>query len=587
MPAWMSHVPWWVIAAAAVVLVVAVIAGLRALLARRATRPTAGGSGLHSGYLVATVLIASAALMLILVAFTMSYAALYESATWLADTQLTAINGGDLRFLFPLGIDAVIVYFLAMDLVMEWQGRRHPLNRWSAYGLSAITIVLNVAQGEGTTSSYLGHAGPPVVIILIAEGVAAWVRHLAGLAHGGASDRIPFGRWLAHPLSTLKVARLMLGSGITSYPDALEREQQRQLAYAMLREQYARRWRRATPRHLKWMLDNGYDLPTAFTIIRAMTASRVAMTAAEARSLLGEPADAPAPAPQAADRPVWRAAEISESYAAAPARRAARGRRTAADAGPADGGPAEGAARGTTREQPRDDRSDQGDRGYTPVLFQEPGPAPWPPRGEEAAAAPDVAARVAANGAAHERTGNTAAPERTVPSDAAIRAAEAQTGPPRRDESEPAAEAEPPAEPEPAAAPAREPRTEPAAPARSGLEPEPTPEADYAPEPQPAPEAEAQAAPDAQAEEEIAEPAPRRPPVPRISSQERRQQVRNLLETVPDISADEIAGHLGLSPRTVRRYLQEIIDTASGDGDYRIEEGEDGQPRMVQTAYGA
>ncbi|MFD0803820.1 DUF2637 domain-containing protein, partial [Streptomonospora algeriensis] len=314
MTAWMSQVPWWVIAAAALLLVILAISGLRTLLARRTTH-TATGSGLHSGYLVATALIAASALLLITVAFTMSYAALYESATWLARTQLTAINGGDLRFLFPLGIDAVIVYFLAMDLVMEWQGRRHPLNRWSAYGLSAITIVLNVSQGEGTTSSYLGHAGPPVVIILIAEGVAAWVRHLAGLAHGTATDRIPAGRWIAHPLSTLKVARLMLGSGIISYPDALEREQQRQLAYAMLREQYARRWRRATPRHLKWMLDNGYDLPACFRIIRAMTASRVAMTAEEARVLQGDPAAASAPAAPAAptaDGAQWRAVAIPE-----------------------------------------------------------------------------------------------------------------------------------------------------------------------------------------------------------------------------------------------------------------------------------
>lgn len=273
-----AAVPWWVIALLALVVVMAVVGGLRALLARRG--PARGR--LHGGHLLATVVIAVAALALILVAFTMSYAALYASATWLAGTELTAINDGDLRFLFPVGIDAVIVYFLAMDLVMEWQGRRHPLNRWAAYGLSAITIVLNVAQGQGGTASYLGHAGPPVVIILIAEGVAAWVRHLAGLAHGTSPDRIPAGRWIAHPLSTLKVARLMLGWGITSYPDALAREQRRQLAYAMLREQYGRAWRRATPRHLKWMLDNGYELDTAFEITRALTAHRVAMTAAEA-----------------------------------------------------------------------------------------------------------------------------------------------------------------------------------------------------------------------------------------------------------------------------------------------------------------
>ncbi|WP_028649585.1 DUF2637 domain-containing protein [Nocardiopsis sp. CNT312] len=282
---------WWVIAAAAVAVTALAVAAMRRAGSRR--RPGEGGAvrgsggSLPGGYVVATAVIAVVALALILVAFTMSYAALYQAATWLEDTQLRAINGGDLRFLFPLGIDAVIVYFLAMDLLMEWQGRRHPLNRWAAYTLSAITIVLNVSQGEETTASYLGHAGPPVVIILIAEGVAAWVRHLAGLAHGQAADRIPVGRWVAHPVSTARVARLMLGWGIGSYPQALEREQRRQLAYAMLREQYGRAWRRRTPRHLRWMLDNGYELDTAYELTRAMTVSAVAMTADEVAVLSG------------------------------------------------------------------------------------------------------------------------------------------------------------------------------------------------------------------------------------------------------------------------------------------------------------
>ncbi|GAA1755914.1 DUF2637 domain-containing protein [Streptomonospora arabica] len=549
MPAWISHVPWWVIAAAALVLVVVAISGLRALLARRGPR-TDARSGLHTGYLVATALIATAALLLITVAFTMSYAALYESATWLEDTQLTAINDGDLRFLFPLGIDAVIVYFLAMDLVMEWQGRRHPLNRWSAYGLSAITIVLNVSQGEGTTSSYLGHAGPPVVIILIAEGVAAWVRHLAGLAHGKAADRIPAGRWIAHPLSTLKVARLMLGSGITSYPDALEREQQRQLAYAMLREQYARRWRRATPRHLKWMLDNGYDLPTAFRIIRAMTASRVAMTAEEARALLGEPAG-PAPAPPADGRTRWRAVAAAERVGAVNGASA----NGASPPTPPAGGGADGAASGPAAagaEPGQAAAADQGERAYTPV-FQAPGPVGGADAVTEDAPGDRASAR---NG--HE-TGTAVRRPAASPGGASSEGLEEDGRPP-------AAEAPP--------GPGGE-----AGPADLRFAPEP--------EPDPGPEPAAGTEPATAYEEPSRESAPRRSarPLSRPSAQERKQQVRNLMETVPDITEDEIAGYLGVSARTVRKYRHEILATATNDG-YRVEEGEDGQPRLVNTGYG-
>ncbi|MDT0301913.1 DUF2637 domain-containing protein [Streptomonospora wellingtoniae] len=549
MPAWISHVPWWAIAAAALVLVVVAISGLRALLARRGPR-TDAYSGLHTGYLVATALIATAALLLITVAFTMSYAALYESATWLEDTQLTAINGGDLRFLFPLGIDAVIVYFLAMDLVMEWQGRRHPLNRWSAYGLSAITIVLNVSQGEGTTSSYLGHAGPPVVIILIAEGVAAWVRHLAGLAHGKAADRIPAGRWIAHPLSTLKVARLMLGSGITSYPDALEREQQRQLAYAMLREQYARRWRRATPRHLKWMLDNGYDLPTAFRIIRAMTASRVAMTAEEARALLGEPAGVPA-AP-AEGRARWRAVAAAEQAGAVNGASA----NGAAPSAPTVGGGADDAASrpAAGADAGRAAAADQSERAYTPVFQAAPGPS----------AGPDGAPEDAPGGRASAHNGREA--------DTAAQQPTASSAGPGSEQPE-----------EGGRAPAADAPAAPGGDGPAGLRFTPEPAAE--PERQPEPADGTGPAPPY--EEPSRESAPRRStsPLSRPSAQERKQQVRNLMETVPDITEDEIAGYLGVSARTVRKYRHEILATAANDG-YRVEEGEDGQPRLVHSGYG-
>ncbi|RNL80715.1 DUF2637 domain-containing protein [Halostreptopolyspora alba] len=451
MSAWMADARWWVIAAAALLVVALVVSALRAALMRRRS----SRSVLHGGYLVATVVIAAAALVLITIAFTMSYAALYASASWLADTQLRVINDGDLRFLFPLGIDAVIVYFLAMDLVMEWQGRRHPLNRWAAYGLSAITVVLNVSQGEGTTASYLGHAGPPVVIILIAEGVAAWVRHLAGLAHGTATDRIPAGRWIAHPLSTLKVARLMLGSGITSYPDALEREQQRQLAYAMLREQYGRTWRRSTPRHLKWMLDHGYDLATAFAIIRAMTAQRVAMTATEAHALLGaRPAPTPTGHPVASEWPAMASATGQHGHA------------------------------------PTEDEQDQ------PALATTPEPDP-----------------------------------------PAVSSPQGQPGPPPLvEEQRPASEV----------------------PAQHHEVEEPTPQPSDTPSPRSS-----------------------RP----LSANEKRQRVRELLHSVPDITDKEIAGQLGVAPRTARRYRTEILTLPRDEDeeDYLLEDSADGQTRLVRT----
>ena len=267
--------PWWVAALLALAAVVLLVRYLKRALPRLA----AGREGLTAAHLAITGAVGLAAAVLIGFAFAMSYASLYKSATWLEHTPF-----GDLRWMFPIGIDAVIVFFLALDLVMEWQGRPHPLARWSAYALSGVTILLNVGQtgdGEGLVGA-LGHAGPPVVIILISEAVAAWVRHMAGMLHGELPDRIPTGRWIAQPVSTLLVARLMLGWGVTSYHTALKLESARQYARSMLRQQYGWSWRRRTPRHVLWMLANGRDLPTALRLVDALTPA-VPKTAEQAR----------------------------------------------------------------------------------------------------------------------------------------------------------------------------------------------------------------------------------------------------------------------------------------------------------------
>src|SRR5690606_16331188 len=84
---------------------------------------------------------------------------------------------------------------------------------------------------------------------------------------------------------------------ITSYEEAVGMERRRSMAYAMLREQYGPGWRRATPRHLRWMLDNGSELAVAYDIIRAMTRDRVAMSPEEVDGLAAARAT-PAPAPR-------------------------------------------------------------------------------------------------------------------------------------------------------------------------------------------------------------------------------------------------------------------------------------------------
>lgn len=248
---------------------------LRKAARRWGSRPLPG-AGLKRGDRVAIVLIVGLATLFVLVAFAMSAAALHDSATWLEETPVP-INGGDLRFLFPLVLDGLIVLFLSLDLWTEWRGMRHPFYRWVAYGLSTLTLYLNITHGDG--GALLGHAAPPLGVIVISEGLAIWIRSMAHMIDTGKStDRVPMGHWIARPASAWRVWRLMLGWHITSYEQAVEMERRRSMAYAMLREQYGPAWRTETPRHLRWMLDNGSELSVAYDIIRAMTRDRVAMT---------------------------------------------------------------------------------------------------------------------------------------------------------------------------------------------------------------------------------------------------------------------------------------------------------------------
>ena len=224
------------------------------------------------------------ALGFIAVAFAMSAAALYQAATWLEDTPIP-INGGDLRFLFPIVLDGLILMLLSLDLWSEWKGIRHPAYRYTAWGLAALTLHLNMSSGSGSTDDLLGHAAPPLGVIIVSEIMSIWIRSLAGLSKGRVADRIPLGHWIARPASAARVARLMLGWHITSYGEAVEMDRRRCMAYSMLREQHGVWWRLRTPRHLKWMLANGTQLETAYELVRALTEGRVAMTAAEVRTM--------------------------------------------------------------------------------------------------------------------------------------------------------------------------------------------------------------------------------------------------------------------------------------------------------------
>lgn len=154
---------------------------------------------------------------------------------------------GDLAPTVPLGIDIGIAAFTGLDLLMARMGMRTRWLRLVPWALVGTTVYLNVA-GETTLVGQLAHGVLPLLWVVAVEAGAHVVRVLAGLSGKGAPrmDRIRFSRWLLAPLPTLLLWRRMILWELRSYPQALDREQDRLLARCDLQDGYGAilyRWR--------------------------------------------------------------------------------------------------------------------------------------------------------------------------------------------------------------------------------------------------------------------------------------------------------------------------------------------------------
>ncbi|MFG2016288.1 DUF2637 domain-containing protein [Actinomadura geliboluensis] len=215
---------------------------------------------------------------------------------------------GDEAWIVPAGVDLGILALVSVALLLEWLAMPMPALRWMAFAFTAATVWLNVSAAHGDVTGMVMHAAMPVLFITFIEAVRHAIRRRAGIAAGTVREGVPIARWLLAPFSTFRLWRRMVLWQITSYPDALQAEQRRRHALALLDDHYGRKWKSKAPADVVWMLKDGVMLDQALTRVTTLTTPPPPPPPPEP-----EPAPAPAPPPPAP--PKQKKASVPRSVA--------------------------------------------------------------------------------------------------------------------------------------------------------------------------------------------------------------------------------------------------------------------------------
>ena len=156
-----------------------------------------------------------------IIGFAMSYSTLAKVAlSWGFSERLAPW--------FPVGVDASIIAFLALDLYLIYKNTPWPVLRMAAHGMTGATVWFNASsQGEigHDPVQSASHGVMPVLFVIGVEAARRLFIKKAQLEAGTHADRIPMHRWILAPLATPKFYRRMRLYGVTSYPEMIRRQQ--------------------------------------------------------------------------------------------------------------------------------------------------------------------------------------------------------------------------------------------------------------------------------------------------------------------------------------------------------------------------
>jgi len=173
-------------------------------------------------------------------------AALGFIGSYSAVTDLALTKGfGDFAHAFPIAVDAGIVAFLALDLLLTWRRIGFPLLRYTAWTLTAATIAFNAVVSWPDPVGVSMHGVIPVLFVIAVEAARHAIGRIADITADKHLEGPPPSRWLLNPIGTFILWRRQRLWGIRTWDQVLTLERGRRIYVAQLRKEYGRRgWRR-------------------------------------------------------------------------------------------------------------------------------------------------------------------------------------------------------------------------------------------------------------------------------------------------------------------------------------------------------
>jgi uncharacterized protein DUF2637 len=155
-----------------------------------------------------------------IIGFAMSYSTLAKVAlSWGFSERLAPW--------FPVGVDASIIAFLALDLYLIRKDTPWPVLRLAAHAMTGATIWFNASSqghiGDDPVQA-ASHGIMPLLFVIGVEAARKLFIKKAQLEAGTHADRIPLNRWVLAPPATARIYRRMRLWGITSYPEMVQRQ---------------------------------------------------------------------------------------------------------------------------------------------------------------------------------------------------------------------------------------------------------------------------------------------------------------------------------------------------------------------------
>lgn len=252
---------------------------------------------------------------------------------------------GDFSYVLPIGVDVGIAALLALDLVLTWLRIPFQLLRYTAWLLTAATVVFNAASSWGDDIAVGMHAVIPLLFVVIIEAGRHAVGRLANIAAARHIESPPLIRWILSPTSTFRIWRRMRMWQLVSYNTVIELERETRIHRKKLRLKHGRRWRsHAAAADLLALTLARYGTPVHETLATQAAELSAERERALAESALQAPGESTAPVGES-DR---ETAGEGDSRALTPKRRESGGKkkpqRRRRESAPASGGESASAA---------------------------------------------------------------------------------------------------------------------------------------------------------------------------------------------------------------------------------------------------